>query len=163
MEATGSGLQATLLQEVLLALHLSSLSIPSTTRGRVLQMMRRCQKPKGLDNSRGWSMYIRKHSLLMDLLVYIVVSFRLSLGLLFTADCISVSTTPWVRLPSFYGVSSDLSQEPVVLVGPLEDSFLVSFALGWSVTTAAGLASYPLDTLRCVTHSSPSSKQTKSS
>ena len=38
--------------------------------------------------------------------------------------------------------------EPVVLVGPLEGSFLASFGLGWGVTVGAGLASYPLDTIR---------------
>ena len=38
--------------------------------------------------------------------------------------------------------------EPVVLVGPLEGSFLASFGLGWGVTVTAGLASYPLDTIR---------------
>lgn len=38
--------------------------------------------------------------------------------------------------------------EPVVLVGALEGSFLASFLLGWCVTTGAGLASYPLDTIR---------------
>jgi solute carrier family 25 (mitochondrial adenine nucleotide translocator), member 4/5/6/31 len=36
----------------------------------------------------------------------------------------------------------------VVLVGALEGSFLASFALGWGVTIGAGLASYPLDTIR---------------
>ncbi|KAL7419213.1 ADP/ATP carrier protein [Cryptotrichosporon argae] len=40
------------------------------------------------------------------------------------------------------------SIKPVVLVGPLEGNFLASFALGWTVTTSAGLASYPLDTIR---------------
>lgn len=40
--------------------------------------------------------------------------------------------------------------EPVVLVGALEGSFLASFGLGWGVTIGAGLASYPLDTIRCV-------------
>jgi hypothetical protein len=38
--------------------------------------------------------------------------------------------------------------EPVVLVGALEGSFLASFGLGWGVTIGAGLASYPLDTIR---------------
>ena len=38
--------------------------------------------------------------------------------------------------------------EPVVLVGALEGSFLASFMLGWGVTIGAGLASYPLDTVR---------------
>ncbi|EJT49279.1 ADP,ATP carrier protein 2, precursor (ADP/ATP translocase 2) [Trichosporon asahii var. asahii CBS 2479] len=40
------------------------------------------------------------------------------------------------------------SIKPVVLVGPLEGNFLASFLLGWGVTTGAGLASYPLDTIR---------------
>lgn len=40
------------------------------------------------------------------------------------------------------------SIKPVVLVGPLEGNFLASFALGWTVTTGAGIASYPLDTIR---------------
>jgi len=39
--------------------------------------------------------------------------------------------------------------EPVFLVGALEDSLLASFGLGWGVTVGAGLASYPLDTIRC--------------
>jgi hypothetical protein len=38
--------------------------------------------------------------------------------------------------------------EPVVLVGPLQGNFVASFALGWGVTTVAGLGSYPLDTIR---------------
>jgi solute carrier family 25 (adenine nucleotide translocator) protein 4/5/6/31 len=40
------------------------------------------------------------------------------------------------------------SVKPVVLVGPLQGNVLASFALGWVVTTSAGLASYPLDTIR---------------
>jgi len=40
------------------------------------------------------------------------------------------------------------SIKPVLLVGPLEGNFLASFALGWGVTTGAGIASYPLDTIR---------------
>jgi len=40
------------------------------------------------------------------------------------------------------------SIKPVVLVGSLEGNFLASFALGWIVTTGAGIASYPLDTVR---------------
>jgi len=46
----------------------------------------------------------------------------------------------------YFGVYDSL--KPVVLVGALEGSFLASFALGWSVTIGAGLASYPLDTIR---------------
>lgn len=40
------------------------------------------------------------------------------------------------------------SIKPVLLVGSLEGSFLASFLLGWTVTTGAGIASYPLDTVR---------------
>lgn len=40
------------------------------------------------------------------------------------------------------------SIKPVLLVGPLEGNFLASFMLGWAVTTGAGIASYPLDTVR---------------
>jgi len=40
------------------------------------------------------------------------------------------------------------SIKPVVLVGSMSDSFLASFLLGWCVTTGAGIASYPLDTVR---------------
>lgn len=40
--------------------------------------------------------------------------------------------------------------EPILLVGAFQNSFLASFGLGWGVTITAGLASYPLDTIRYV-------------
>jgi solute carrier family 25 (mitochondrial adenine nucleotide translocator), member 4/5/6/31 len=40
------------------------------------------------------------------------------------------------------------SIKPVVLTGNLANNFLASFMLGWCVTTGAGIASYPLDTIR---------------
>lgn len=46
----------------------------------------------------------------------------------------------------YFGLYDSL--KPVVLVGPLEGSFLASFLLGWTVTTGASTASYPLDTVR---------------
>jgi solute carrier family 25 (mitochondrial adenine nucleotide translocator), member 4/5/6/31 len=46
----------------------------------------------------------------------------------------------------YFGMYDSL--KPVILVGPLEGNFLASFLLGWSVTTGAGIASYPLDTIR---------------
>ncbi|TCD69925.1 hypothetical protein EIP91_005749 [Steccherinum ochraceum] len=46
----------------------------------------------------------------------------------------------------YFGVYDSL--KPVVLVGNLEGSFFASFLLGWGVTIGAGLASYPLDTIR---------------
>jgi len=46
----------------------------------------------------------------------------------------------------YFGVYDSL--KPVVLTGALEGSFFASFLLGWGVTVGAGLASYPLDTIR---------------
>lgn len=46
----------------------------------------------------------------------------------------------------YFGLYDSL--KPLVLVGSLEGSFLTSFALGWTITTAASTASYPLDTVR---------------
>ncbi|KAJ6630608.1 mitochondrial carrier domain-containing protein [Mycena sp. CBHHK59/15] len=46
----------------------------------------------------------------------------------------------------YFGLYDTL--KPTVLVGPLEGSFLASFALGWGVTTAAGIMAYPMDTIR---------------
>ncbi|CUM68328.1 uncharacterized protein PRCAT00006050001 [Priceomyces carsonii] len=46
----------------------------------------------------------------------------------------------------YFGLYDSL--KPVVLIGPLEGSFLASFLLGWTVTTGASTASYPLDTVR---------------
>ena len=63
----------------------------------------------------------------------------------------SVSTIRSVSIHCFLlGPTHNLTcfAEPVVLVGPLQGSFLASFGLGWGVTIGAGLASYPLDTIR---------------
>ncbi|KAH7104231.1 mitochondrial carrier domain-containing protein [Auriculariales sp. MPI-PUGE-AT-0066] len=46
----------------------------------------------------------------------------------------------------YFGVYD--SVKPVVLVGNLQGNFFASFLLGWGVTVGAGLASYPLDTIR---------------
>ncbi|WCJ36918.1 ADP ATP carrier protein mitochondrial [Euphorbia peplus] len=46
----------------------------------------------------------------------------------------------------YFGMYDSL--KPVVLTGKLQDSFMASFALGWLVTNGAGLASYPIDTVR---------------
>ncbi|KAK4554946.1 ADP/ATP carrier protein [Recurvomyces mirabilis] len=46
----------------------------------------------------------------------------------------------------YFGMYDSL--KPVLLVGSLEGNFLASFLLGWTVTTGAGIASYPLDTIR---------------
>jgi solute carrier family 25 (adenine nucleotide translocator) protein 4/5/6/31 len=46
----------------------------------------------------------------------------------------------------YFGMYDSL--KPVILVGSLEGNFLASFLLGWTVTTGAGIASYPLDTIR---------------
>jgi solute carrier family 25 (adenine nucleotide translocator) protein 4/5/6/31 len=46
----------------------------------------------------------------------------------------------------YFGLFDSL--KPVVIVGNLKDSFFATFMLGWAVTIGAGLASYPLDTIR---------------
>jgi len=46
----------------------------------------------------------------------------------------------------YFGMYDSL--KPTLLTGALENNFLASFALGWAVTTGAGVASYPLDTVR---------------
>jgi len=46
----------------------------------------------------------------------------------------------------YFGMYDSL--KPVLLTGSMKDSFLGSFALGWSITIGAGLASYPIDTIR---------------
>lgn len=46
----------------------------------------------------------------------------------------------------YFGMYDSL--KPVVLVGSLEGNFLASFLLGWGITIGAGLASYPIDTVR---------------
>lgn len=46
----------------------------------------------------------------------------------------------------YFGMYDSL--KPVLLQGALADSFAASFMLGWGITIAAGLASYPIDTVR---------------
>ncbi|KAG2482048.1 hypothetical protein HYH03_018998 [Edaphochlamys debaryana] len=46
----------------------------------------------------------------------------------------------------YFGMYDSL--KPVVLVGPLANNFGAAFLLGWSITIGAGLASYPIDTIR---------------
>ncbi|MBA0736346.1 hypothetical protein Gogos_009908, partial [Gossypium gossypioides] len=46
----------------------------------------------------------------------------------------------------YFGMYDSL--KPVLLTGDLQDSFFASFALGWLITNGAGLASYPIDTVR---------------
>ena len=46
----------------------------------------------------------------------------------------------------YFGLFDSL--KPLVIVGSMKDSFFATFMLGWAVTIGAGLASYPLDTIR---------------
>ncbi|CAK9188437.1 unnamed protein product [Ilex paraguariensis] len=46
----------------------------------------------------------------------------------------------------YFGMYDSL--KPVILTGQFQDSFFASFALGWVITNGAGLASYPIDTVR---------------
>jgi solute carrier family 25 (adenine nucleotide translocator) protein 4/5/6/31 len=46
----------------------------------------------------------------------------------------------------YFGLYDSL--KPVLLQGNMKDSFFGAFLLGWSITISAGLASYPIDTIR---------------
>jgi len=46
----------------------------------------------------------------------------------------------------YFGLYDSL--KPVLLQGNMKDSFIGAFFLGWGITIGAGLASYPLDTVR---------------
>jgi solute carrier family 25 (adenine nucleotide translocator) protein 4/5/6/31 len=46
----------------------------------------------------------------------------------------------------YFGMYDSL--KPVLLTGNMKDSFIASFLLGWGITIGAGLASYPIDTIR---------------
>jgi len=46
----------------------------------------------------------------------------------------------------YFGLYDSL--KPIVLRGNMKDNFLASFLLGWGITIGAGLASYPIDTVR---------------
>jgi solute carrier family 25 (adenine nucleotide translocator) protein 4/5/6/31 len=46
----------------------------------------------------------------------------------------------------YFGMYDSL--KPVLLTGDMKDNFFASFLLGWGITIGAGLASYPLDTIR---------------
>jgi len=46
----------------------------------------------------------------------------------------------------YFGMYDSL--KPVLLTGNMKDNFFASFMLGWGITIGAGLASYPLDTVR---------------
>jgi solute carrier family 25 (adenine nucleotide translocator) protein 4/5/6/31 len=46
----------------------------------------------------------------------------------------------------YFGLFDSL--KPVILTGNMKDNFLASFILGWGITIVAGLASYPIDTIR---------------
>ena len=46
----------------------------------------------------------------------------------------------------YFGLYDSL--KPIVLTGSLKDNFAAAFLLGWGITIGAGLASYPIDTVR---------------
>ncbi|KAK1424891.1 hypothetical protein QVD17_20232 [Tagetes erecta] len=60
----------------------------------------------------------------------------------FTISCVGII----VYRGLYFGLYDSL--KPVVLTGSLQDNFFASFALGWLITNGAGVASYPIDTVR---------------
>jgi hypothetical protein len=126
-----------------------SLSTPLITLVLVLPMMPSRRRVEELVNSTVSLMCTRRLSLPTVSRVSTVVSFLQSLVSLSTVVFTSVYMIHLVScLNQPLIISLILIAEPVVLVGALEGSFLASFALGWGVTIGAGLASYPLDTIR---------------
>lgn len=149
---TGSGSLATSPLVVLLVLHLCSSCTPLTTPVLVSPTMLSPLRVEELVSSTVSSMYTERPSLPMVSLVSTVVSSLQSLVSSSTVVSTSVSTIRSVSGIVCPSKNRSLIKitEPVVLVGSLEGSFLGSFALGWGVTIGAGLASYPLDTIRYV-------------
>jgi solute carrier family 25 (adenine nucleotide translocator) protein 4/5/6/31 len=60
----------------------------------------------------------------------------------FTISCVGII----VYRGLYFGMYDSI--KPVLLTGNLADNFLASFLLGWGITIGAGLASYPIDTVR---------------
>jgi len=60
----------------------------------------------------------------------------------FTISCVGII----VYRGLYFGMYDSL--KPVLLTGNMKDSFIGSFFLGWAITIGAGLASYPIDTIR---------------
>jgi solute carrier family 25 (adenine nucleotide translocator) protein 4/5/6/31 len=59
----------------------------------------------------------------------------------FVISCVGI-----IVYRGYFGMFDSL--KPVLLTGNMKDSFIASFFLGWGVTIGAGLASYPIDTVR---------------
>jgi len=59
----------------------------------------------------------------------------------FTISCVGII----VYRGLYFGMYDSLKP---LLPGDMKDSFLATFLLGWSITIGAGLASYPIDTVR---------------
>jgi len=149
--ATGSGSVAMLPLVVPLVLLLCSSCTPSTTLVPVSPMTPSPRRVEESASSMVSSMSTARPSSLTVLPGSTEALSPPSLVLLSTVVFTSVSTIPSVSVYAFLFSLSRMSNhfaEPVVLVGPLEGSFLASFGLGWGVTIGAGLASYPLDTIR---------------
>jgi solute carrier family 25 (adenine nucleotide translocator) protein 4/5/6/31 len=60
----------------------------------------------------------------------------------FTISCVGII----VYRGLYFGMYDSI--KPVLLTGDMADNFLASFLLGWGITIGAGLASYPIDTVR---------------
>ena len=149
--ATGSGSVAMLPLVVPLVLLPCSSCTPLITLVPVSPTTQNPRKVEESVSSTVSLMSTARPSSLTVLPVSTEASYPQSLALSSTVVSTSVSTIPLVSVHTFLLPLSRMLNhlaEPVVLVGPLEGSFLASFGLGWGVTIGAGLASYPLDTIR---------------
>ena len=149
--ATGHGSLATSPPVVPLVLPLCSSSTRSITLVLVSRTTPSPPREEETASSTVSLMSTARPSSLTVLPVSTEVSFPLLSVSSSTVVSTSVFTTRSVSIISFLSLPLHILMrlvEPVVLVGALEGSFLASFGLGWGVTIGAGLASYPLDTIR---------------
>ncbi|KAK8697469.1 hypothetical protein V6N13_113617 [Hibiscus sabdariffa] len=131
--ATGNGLLATWLLVVQLVPLPFSLSIPSIMPELVLLNDAKAAKKGGERQFNGLVDVYRK-TLKSDGIAGLYRGFNIS--------CVGII----VYRGLYFGMYDSL--KPVLLVGSLQDSFFASFGLGWVITNGAGLASYPIDTVR---------------
>ncbi|KAF9597351.1 hypothetical protein IFM89_017254 [Coptis chinensis] len=119
--------------EVLLVLHPFSLSILSGLRRTRLANDAKSAK-KGGERQFNGLIDVYKKTLKSDGVAGLYRGFNIS--------CVGII----VYRGLYFGMYDSL--KPVLLTGDLSDSFFASFALGWLITNGAGLASYPIDTVR---------------
>ncbi|MCD7457582.1 hypothetical protein HAX54_035440, partial [Datura stramonium] len=130
--ATGSGLLATLHLVVLLVLPRCSLSTHWISAYRLANDAKAAKK--GGERQFNGMVDVYRKTLASDGVAGLYRGFNIS--------CVGII----VYRGLYFGMYDSL--KPILLTGGLQDNFFASFALGWLITNGAGLASYPIDTVR---------------